>query len=69
MSLKDIEAINKEFLLAEDIAPFLGMSPQSIRNQAQDAPHKLGFPAIVCGSQVRFPKLGFVDFIKHGRRA
>lgn len=69
MTLKDIEAMEKEFLLAEDICEFLGVNAQSLRSQTQDDPSKLGFPAIVIGNRVKYPKAGFVDFMRHGRRA
>lgn len=67
MTLRDIEAIDKELLLMEDIAPFLEMHPQSLRSQAQADPNKLGFPVIVTGTRVRTPKQGFIHFIKYGR--
>lgn len=67
MTLKDIEAIDKELLLMEDIAPFLGANPQNLRSQAQDNPAMLGFPVIVVGARVKTPKAGFVHFMKYGR--
>ena len=69
MTLKEIEALPKEMLLMEDIAPFLEANPQSLRDQAQNDPNKLGFPVIVIGARVKAPKSGFVHFMKYGRTA
>ncbi len=65
-SLADIEHMDKEFLQAEDVAPLLGLNPQSLRSQAQDDPAKLGFPVIVSGRRVRIPRDGFVHFCRYG---
>lgn len=67
MTLDDVRAIQKDFLNADDVAPYLNMGAQDIRNQCQVDPSKLGFPVIVCGSRVKIPKEGFVHFIKYGR--
>ena len=66
MTLKEIERSEKEFLLAADVAPVLGLDPQCLRSQAQDDPVKLGFPVTVTGSRVRIPRLGFLHFMKYG---
>lgn len=65
--LRDIEAMDKEFLLATDIAPYLGVDPQDIRGQAQADATKLGFAVIVTGSRIRIPKAAFIYFCKYGR--
>lgn len=67
MTLLDIERLDREFLRAEDISPYIGLKPQSIRAQAQDNPDKLGFPVIVSGTRVLIPKEGFVNFCRFGR--
>ena len=67
VTLSNIEAIDREFLRAIDIAPVLGVNPQDIRSQAQDDPLKLGFPVIVTGTRVRIPKEGFLFFCRYGR--
>ena len=69
MTLKDIEELPKELLLMEDVAPFLEANPQSLRDQAQHDPNKLGFPVIVIGARVKTPKAAFVHFMKYGRTA
>ena len=67
MKLADIETLDKEFLLADDVAPVLGMHPQDIRSQAQADSAKLGFPVIVTGTRVRIPKQGFLFYCRYGR--
>lgn len=65
-NLFEIESSTEEFLLASDIAPFLGVNAQDIRSQAQADPSRLGFPVIVTGSRVRIPRMGFLHFVKYG---
>lgn len=69
MTLKDIEARTDNFLSAEDVAAIMEAAPQTIRNQAQDDPRKLGFPVVVIGTRVRIPRLPFVRFMKYGYAA
>lgn len=64
MTISDIEAMDKPFLLAADVAEFLKMKPQNIRCQAHADPSKLGFPVIVVGTRVRIPKDAFIKFLK-----
>lgn len=52
-----------EFLTPADIAPILGVNPQSIRTQAQKDVRQLGFPASVIGNRVLIPKEGFLKWI------
>ena len=67
MTLADIEAMDKDILAANDIAPYLGCDGNIIRWQAHNEPEKLGFPVIVAKSRVKIPKDGFVFFCKYGR--
>lgn len=66
MTLEELEAIPKATLTPEQVASYLGCSPQSIRNQAQANATALGFPCIVTGSTVRIPRLGFCNFMRYG---
>lgn len=66
MNLKDFERMDKPFLRAADIAPYLGVDAQDIRTQAQTEPLKLGFPVVVTGNRVRIPRLAFIHFNKYG---
>ena len=63
MTLQEIEASDKTFLNAEDVAPILECDPQDLRGQAQRDPSKLGFPVIVIGKRVKFPRAGFLSFV------
>jgi hypothetical protein len=64
MSIKDIESIDKEFLLATDVAKFLGSDAHHIRVQAQKDKSKLGFPVIVIGTRVKIPKEAFLNYLR-----
>lgn len=66
MTLDDIESMDKQMLLATDIAPLLGCNAHCIRVQAQYHPEKLGFPVVVQGTRVRIPKCGFLRYMRHG---
>lgn len=68
MTLKDIETIPREFLLISEIAPILGINPQTIRCQAQADPSKLGFPVVVAKSRVKIPKRPFIQFMTELQR-
>ena len=67
MTLQDIENMNKEYLLATDVAPVLGCDPSDLRAQSQLDPSKLGFPVVVIGTRVKIPKDGFVFYMRYGR--
>ncbi len=54
----------RQYFTAEEIAPQLGVHPQSLRMQARLDPSKLGFPITVIGKAVRIPKQGFINWIK-----
>lgn len=63
-TLNDIEALPKEFLLASDVADYLGTNPDFIRGQAHEDPTKLGFPVVVIGTRVKIPKEPFIKFMR-----
>lgn len=66
MTLEELEAIPKATLTPEQVASYLGCSPQNIRNQAQANATALGFPCIVMGSTVRIPRLAFCNYMRYG---
>ena len=66
-TLDEIAASPKFFLDADDISDFIGVKPQSVREQAQANPEKLGFAVAVMGSRVRIPRDAFVYFCRYGR--
>ena len=57
-----MRAIDREWLLAREVAPVLGTDPHSIRVAARLAPDRLGFPVCLVGSRVRIPKEPFIQF-------
>ena len=60
--MNDLRAIDREWLLAREVAPVLGTDPHSIRVAARLAPDRLGFPVCLVGSRVRIPKEPFIQF-------
>jgi len=68
-TLEEIASCPKHFLDAADVSEFMGVKPQSIREQAQANPDKLGFPVVVIKNRVRIPRDAFVYFYQYGRPA
>lgn len=62
-TLEDIEDLDSEMLTAQQIAPILGVNPQTIRVMAATNHAALGFPVIVMGSRVKIPKVPFLHFM------
>ena len=62
MNLDNLKRIDREWLLAREVAPVLGTDPHSIRVAARLAPERLGFPVCLVGSRVRIPKEPFIQF-------
>lgn len=54
MTLTEIRQSKRDVLLLKDIAPVLGLNPQTLRSQAQADPSKLGFPVTVAGSRTLY---------------
>ncbi len=65
-TVEELEQIDRAYLLADDIAGVLRLTPHYIRYFAKREPEKLGFPVIVVGSRVRIPKAAFLHFMKYG---
>lgn len=61
-TLAEIKLLDKEMLVPTDIAGYLGCNSGAINTQAQNDPHKLGYPVTVTGSRVRIPKAGFIEW-------
>jgi len=62
MTLDDLRRVDRDWLLASEVAPILGTDPHSIRVAARVAPGRLGFPVCVVGSRVKIPKKPFIEF-------
>ena len=67
MTLDDIRAIDREYLLPREVAAVLGTTDQGIRVWARQKPRDLGFPTVCIGHRVKIPKQPFIDFML-GRR-
>ena len=63
MTLAEIRQSTRDVLLLKDIAPVLGLNPQTLRSQAQADPSKLGFPVTVAGSSTRIPRIPFIKYM------
>jgi hypothetical protein len=64
MTLNEIRAYGKEYLLATHIAPVLGLHPQSIRDQAREDSSRLGFSVILAGTRIKIPRDAFLAYMK-----
>ena len=64
MTLDEIRASDKPYLIPSDVAGVLGCDPHAIRLAARDCPEKLGFPVIVIKSRTRIPRLPFLRFME-----
>ncbi len=64
MTLAEIRASDKAVLTPADVAPVLGVNPQSIR--AAD-PVDLGFPVCRIGTRTLIPRLPFLAFVEGSR--
>lgn len=62
MTMDDLKRVDREWLLAREVAPVLGTDPHSIRVAARLAPERLGFPVCLVGSRVRIPKKPFIQY-------
>ena len=69
MTLDEIRKSTKDFLSPDDLRGAIPANANNIRAQAHDNPALLGFPAIVVGTRVLIPRLGFLHFIDYGRCA
>lgn len=61
LTLPELTAKNdREWFTAAEICGVLNMDPQTLRLTAKQRPERLGFPAIVTGTRVRFPRIPFL---------
>ena len=64
MTMDEIRACEREFLIPREIAPVLGVDPQDIRVAARQCPERLGFHVAVIGSRVKVPRLAFIRWME-----
>lgn len=68
MTLDEIRAIDREYLLPREVAAVLGTTDQGIRVWARQRPDGLGFPVVCIGSRVKIPKKGFLNWMEGTKR-
>lgn len=64
MSLKELEQLDRDWLLAREVAEILKCDPHTVRVWARQRPEGLGFPVCVIGSRVKIPRLPFIQFME-----
>lgn len=63
MTIEEIKNSSAVWLTPAQVAPILGVNPQTLRVMAATNPAALGFPVIVMGSRVKIPKVPFLHFM------
>ena len=63
MTLEELQKDQRILIDAADVAPSLGVNPQSIRGQAHLEPKFLGFRVIVIGDRTLIPRKPFIEYI------
>ena len=51
---------DREWFSADEICSVLNTNPHTLRTTARQRPELLGFPSIVSGNRVRFPRIPFL---------
>lgn len=64
MTLEELKADPREFVNSADIAKIIGIDPYALTLTARKEPEKLGFPCMVVGKRVRFPRRAFIKFVE-----
>lgn len=64
MTLRQIEALDRDTLTPEQVASCLSCDPHYIRLEARGNPARLGFPVICVGTRVKIPRLAFIQFMR-----
>lgn len=70
MTIQELAQDTRSVVFAADISEILHLSPQSIREAARtpQGRKELGFPVIVCGNQVRIPRISFLQYLQTNPR-
>lgn len=58
-----VRKTDREFFTADEISTVLGTNPQTLRDTARQRPELLGFPAILMGQRVKFPRIPFLRYM------
>lgn len=63
ITLEDLAASEKLFFTPCDICGIIGCDPQTLRLMARQKPEQLGFPSMILGNRVKFPRIPFLEFM------
>jgi hypothetical protein len=63
MTLEEIKASTKIFLIPSDIAPVIGSDPHTIRCTAKQRPDLLGFEFTFSGNRMKIPRIAFLRWL------
>ena len=63
MTLEEIKASPKIFLIPSDIAQLVGSDPHTIRCMARQRPDLLGFEFTFTGNRMKIPRIAFLRFL------
>jgi hypothetical protein len=68
MTLKELEALPREYLTPAEVAECFGVDPQDIRyrvwDDQKDKRNSFQFPVEVFGKRIKFPKAAFLKYMK-----
>ena len=64
MTYEELLKSDKEFVVAADIAPIIRCDPYALHMAAIQCPERLGFPSIVLGRRVKFPRRAFIKWVE-----
>ena len=64
MTLDEIRAHTREYLIPREVAPLLGCDPYAINVAAKQCPERLGFNVCVVGTRVKIPRLAFIRWME-----
>ncbi len=69
LTLKDIENLDREYLIPKDIAPILGVDQYSINIQVKhdkkNGINSFPFPTMLIGTRVKIPRQAFLEAMLH----
>lgn len=64
--IEDLRRSTADFITLEDVAAILHKSDMAIRQQAKNAPEKLGFAIINTGNRVIVPRRALLHYLDFG---
>lgn len=58
-----VQKTDRDFFTAREISGVLNSSPELLRLTARQRPELLGFPAVLVGNRVKFPRIPFLRYM------